>query len=99
MCKLWLSVPNDYCYQSHRVNKLSGKLTSYCDFLSQLRNCHLCIQDFELSSIVDILVKKGLMVNICERGKRADDEVLIGNSFSGTGNNNYVKCSFCSGFT
>ena len=90
---------NRYCYESHKINKLSEKIENYCDFLSQLRNCQLCIQDFELTSRCRHFGKKIHDDRCIEKRRKSYDEILIGSVFSSVGkNDNYVKCGFCSGF-
>ena len=86
-----------YCNKSHKVNKLSGKIGNYCNFLSQLRNCQLCIQDFELTSRCRHFGNKIRAHRASEKKRKSDDETLIGSVNTGE-NDNYVKCGFCSGF-
>ena len=40
---------SEFCFQSHKVEKLFGKFKTYWDFLSSLKNCMNCLNNFELS--------------------------------------------------
>ena len=41
--------PNEFCSESHKVKKLFSKYQTYCDFLVTLKNCDLCVKNFELN--------------------------------------------------
>ena len=34
---------NEFCFESHKMEKLSGEFKSYCDILAILKNCDSCI--------------------------------------------------------
>ena len=86
---------NDFCYETHRLRRLTGKFKNYRDFLSQGKNCARCIEDFELSSQCRHYGKK-----IWGKQLKDDDNILIGNTLSSsTGDQNpYLKCGFCSDY-
>ena len=84
---------NDFCYETFRLRKLSGKLETYCDFLAQCKNCDGCIEDFELTSQFRHYGK------INHRGRRRkDDDILVGGTFSTASLDTYIKCGFCSDY-
>ena len=39
---------SEFCFESHKVEKLKGKQKTYFDFLS-LKNCKNCMNDFALT--------------------------------------------------
>ena len=88
--------PNEFCFESHKVKKLFSKYQTYCDFLVTLKNCDLCVKNFELN-----LKCKHFGNNVKEKAMVVDKEnVLIKCIYSvGThGKREYVKCGFCSNF-
>ena len=84
---------NDFCYETHRLRKLSGKPEIYCDFLAQCKNCDGCIEDFELTSQCRHYDK----INNRGRRKKYDDDILVGTTFStaAPSRDTFIKCGFC----
>ena len=86
---------NEFCFESHKMNKLTGEFGSYCQFLAGLKNCDLCTRDFELT----LKCKHFGKSNKATRNRSKDvEEVLSGSNFSGVSQQKYVKCGICSGF-
>ena len=88
--------PNEFCFESHKMKKLFGEYQSYCDFLVTLKNCSLCIKNFELNLKCKHFGKKPK--NYVKKEEN-DEDVLTGRVYSGdSGRREYVKCDFCSDF-
>ena len=86
---------DEFCFESHKINKLTGEFGSYCQFLAGLKNCDSCTQDFELTLKCKHF---GKSIKATRNHSEDDEEVLIGSNFSGTSQQKYVKCGFCCGF-
>ena len=86
---------NQFCFESHKMNKLTGEFGSYCQFLAGLKNCDSCTRDFELTLKCKHF---GKLIKATRNRSKDDEEVLVGSNFSGTSQQKYVKCGFCSGF-
>ena len=39
---------NEYCFETHRSNVLEGEFKSFCNFLSVLKHCDSCREEFSL---------------------------------------------------
>ena len=87
---------NEFCFESHLIDKLNGEYSSYCKFLTTLKNCESCLLEFGSYSC-----RKHFGKQIQRRRMKKDDEdVLIGSTYSSSNNSEpqYVKCGFCSDF-
>ena len=95
ICKRYFT--NEFRFESHKMEKLSGEFESHCDFLATLKNCDSCTRDFELTLKCKHFGKRGM---IKESSRRNDKEILVGSkySFANSQQKKYVKCGFCSGF-
>ena len=41
---------NEFCFESHLIDKLNGEYSSYCKFMKTLKNCESCLLEFGLYS-------------------------------------------------
>ena len=41
---------NEFCFESHLIDKLNGEYSSYCKYLKTLKNCECCLLEFGLYS-------------------------------------------------
>ena len=79
-------VNSEFCFESHKVEKLNGGFKSYCEFLSSLKHCSPCKNDFELC------------LRFGKKRKLSDDRRVTNYYFSNNTQKCYVKCGFCSDF-
>ena len=98
---------NEFCYQSHRIEKFNdGECRDYCQFLKGLRDCKMCLKDFQLTLCCKPFNKQPPSqcddVSGVRRMKKKcrDEEVLVGCSqaYAKGERGNYIKCGFCSDF-
>ena len=96
MTKYFVINVNEFCFESHLINKLNGEHSSYCKFLKTLKNCESCLLEFGLYSQCKHFGKK-----IRRRRMKDGEDVLIGSGYSSSSNNlqsQYTNCGFCSDF-
>ena len=97
---------NEFCYQSHRIKKSNGECRDYCQFLKGLRNCKMCLEDFQLTLCCKHFNKPPSQCDdvsgVRRMKKRCHDEeeVFVGSSqiYAKGERGNYIKCGFCSDF-
>ena len=98
-----LHFTNEFCYQSHRIEEFNGECRDYCRFLKGLRNCGMCLEDFQLTLCCKHFNKPpSRLYDVSVRIKKRldEEEVLVGHSqtYAKGERRNYVKCGFCSDF-
>ena len=80
---------NEHCFKTHKAHVLMGDFGSFCNFLSTLKHCDTCRDDFELSIKCKHFGKKKKTLSI-SMGRYY---FLNDTPMSKCG---YVKCGYCS---